>query len=267
MKTVILSGGAGTRITADSNIRPKTLIEIGGRPLLWHIMKQFSAHGHDQFLVALGDKGNMVKRYLLEYSTLEQDMHIDMRNGSVSYAEAERPQWQIDLVDTGISTKTGGRLRRLVHKLNDTFLLTWGDTFSNIDLPALVDYHHSHNKLVTLTIVRPVARFGHIVFEGDAVAEFNEKPQTAEGWINSGVCVVEPEAINYIDSEQEMWSHAPLQRLAAAGELMSFEHDGFWHCCDTRRDRQTLESLWESGKRPWAIWDNPNLATAAHASN
>ena len=263
MKTVILAGGSGSMIATEREIRPKTLIEVGNRPLLWHIMMQFSSYGFDQFLVALGYKGNMVKRYMLDYSTLDQDMTIHTGNGAAHYVEAERPDWTVKLIDTGVNTKTAGRLKRLAGHIHDTFLLTWGDTVSNIDLHALIDKHKSHNKLATMAIVRPVARYGHIVFDGDRVAEFNEKPQTAEGWVNSGVYVLEPEAINFIDSDDEMWAHEPLQRLAAAGELKSYEHNSFWHACDTLRDRHILQTLWETGEKPWAVWEQPSAAGPA----
>ncbi len=255
-KVVLLAGGAGTRLAEETEVRPKPMVEVGGMPLLWHIMRHYAVHGFDDFVVALGYKGDYVKRWWADYAQLGGDLTIAPARGTVEAARGNQlPDWRVELVDTGHETGTGGRVRRLASRLDETFLLTWGDGVSDVDLTRLVAYHRSHGKLATVTAVRPPARYGHLVFDGDRVAEFSEKPQTAEGWINGAFFVLEPGALDFVDDDATMFEHAPLERLALAGELMAWRHEGFWQCMDTLREKHVLEELWRSGHAPWKTWD------------
>jgi glucose-1-phosphate cytidylyltransferase len=256
MKVAILAGGKGSRLAEETVVRPKPMVEIGGMPILWHIMRHYAQAGFNDFVVALGYKGEFIKKYMVDYSSLSGNLKIGMRDGRVAVEGARRPDWNIDLVDTGMETLTGGRIKRLAPYLGgETFMLTWGDGVSNVDLNRLLDFHQSHGKLATVTTVRPPARYGKIRMEGNQVVEFAEKPQTEEGWINGAFFVLEPQVLEYIDGDHTMFEHAPLERLARDGELMAYKHEGFWQCMDTLREKQILEELWDSGSAPWKTWE------------
>jgi glucose-1-phosphate cytidylyltransferase len=256
VKTVILAGGLGTRLAEETDIRPKPMVEIGGLPMLWHIMKIYSAHGFDEFLVALGYRGEFVKNFFLNYYYLRNDFSIKVGKGAIDVHDGDRDDWQVHLVDTGIDTGSGGRLKRLAPWLSDgTFMLTYGDGVADVPLRKLLEFHRSHGKLATVTAVHPPSRFGGIAFDGDLVAEFIEKPQIGEGWVNGGFFVLEPEVLEYIEADSTMWEQEPLERLAQDGQLVAFRHDGFWQCMDTLRDKRLLESLWQSGNVPWKCWE------------
>ena len=255
-KVVLLAGGAGTRLAEETEIRPKPMVEIGGRPILWHIMRHYSAHGFRDFAIALGHKGEYVKKWFVDYCALSADLTVRPAEGVVERHGVDAPDWTVELIDTGLETLTGGRVKRLAPYLgNETFLLTWGDGLSDVNLRELVEFHRAHKKLATVTAVRPPARYGHIEFDGDRVAEFSEKPQAAEGWINGAFFVLEPGVLDYIEGDDVMFEHAPLQNLARDGQLMAFRHQGFWQCMDTLREKHLLQELWESGEAPWKTWD------------
>lgn len=252
---VILCGGQGTRLAEQTEVRPKPLVEIGGRPILWHIMKHYSRYGFREFVLALGYKGHEIKRYFRDYFALGRNMTISLETGQVRPLNGNGLEpWTVHLVDTGEATLTGGRLSQLGCLIRDrTFMLTYGDGVSNIDVNSLMAFHREQRGLVTLTAVRPPARFGAIEFEGHQIRRFKEKSTLHEGWINGGFSVVEPEALGYIQSDV-MWEHAPLEALAAAGHLYAYQHEGFWQCMDTLRDLRYLEGLWDSGCAPWKTW-------------
>ena len=251
---VILCGGAGTRLSEHTEVRPKPLVEIGGRPILWHIMKHYSRYGFNEFVLALGYKGDQIKRYFLDYHAVGHDMTISLQTGQVEPLHNSIEPWKVHLVDTGEATLTGGRLRQLAPLIGDgTFMLTYGDGVGNVALDALLAFHRSRKALVTLTAVRPPARFGALEFDGDAIRHFKEKSTLHEGWINGGFSVVEPEALTYITSDV-MWEHAPMEALAGAGQLVAYRHEAFWQCMDTLRDLRYLESLWDAGRAPWKTW-------------
>jgi glucose-1-phosphate cytidylyltransferase len=255
MIVVILAGGMGTRLSEETELKPKPMIEIGGRPILWHIMKSYAYYGFKEFAPALGYKGNLVKRYFLDYALIESDFSVQLTSGDVMRRQACKDDWTVHLVDTGLQTMTGGRLKRLATLIGgSTFMLTYGDGVSNVPIDKLVRFHRSHGKLATVTAVRPPARYGGLVFDGDRVAEFTEKPQTGEGWVNGGFFVLEPGVLDYIAGDETSFEREPLARLAAEGQLMVFRHDDFWQSMDTLRDLRLLESLWNSGKAPWKVW-------------
>jgi glucose-1-phosphate cytidylyltransferase len=255
MKVAILAGGLGSRLAEETEVKPKPMVEIGGRPILWHIMMHYSYYGLRDFVVALGYKGEVIKKYMLDYSSLNRDLTVDMRTGKVAMTGGRTYDWRVNLVDTGTDTQTGGRIKRLAPKIgNETFMLTWGDGVSNVDFDELLAFHRAHGKLATLTAVRPTARFGHLEIDGCRVVEFSEKPQTQEGWINGAFFVLEPEVFDYIDGDATHWEKEPLERLARDGQLMAYKHTLFWQCMDTLREKKYLESLWESGNAPWKIW-------------
>lgn len=257
MKVAILAGGLGSRLSEETETKPKPMVEIGGTPILWHIMDIYAAHGFNDFVIALGYKGEAIKRYVLDRVHLGHDLSVNLAKGRVEVHRSETTDWKIRLVDTGLHTQTGGRIKRLAPYIgNGTFMLTWGDGVSDIDLHRLLDFHRSHGKLATLTAVRPPARFGHLELDGDRIAEFSEKPQTGEGWINGAFFVLEPEVVEFIDGDDTHFEKGPLERLARAGQLMAYRHDSFWQCMDTIRERNLLESLWQSGNAPWKL--NPN---------
>ncbi len=255
MNVAILAGGKGSRLAEETEVKPKPMIEIGGHPILWHIMKHYSHFGYDQFVIALGYKGDVIKRYMVDYCSLSSNLTVDLRQAHVTVHDSDRPSWTVDLVDTGLETLTGGRIKRLAPYLGDTtFMLTWGDGVSNVDLDRLVRFHRSHGKLATLTAVRPPARYGRLTLEGDRVALFEEKPQLGEGWINGAFFVLEPGIFDYIEGDDTQWEHEPLERLAADGQLMAYRHESFWQCMDTLREKHLLEVMWQSGRAPWKTW-------------
>ncbi len=256
MRVGILAGGLGSRLSEETVLKPKPMVEIGGHPMLWHIMKTYAHHGFEDFVVALGYKGEHVKRYMTDYCSLTSDLTVDLATGSLRMHDGKREPWRVSLIDTGQGTATGGRIKRLAPYLGDeTFMLTWGDGVSDLDIPALVDFHRSHGKLATVTAVRPPARFGRLELDGDRIVEFSEKPQTGEGWINGAFFVLEPEIFEYIEGDATQWEQAPLEQLAKDGQLMAYRHYGFWQCMDTVRDKKLLEELWDAGDAPWAVWE------------
>jgi len=253
MKVVILAGGFGTRLGEYTESIPKPMVTVGGRPILWHIMKTYAHFGYNDFYLALGYKAEVIKDYFLHYHSLNADFTVDLVSGDIQPHQIEETDWRVTLVNTGIETMTGGRIKRLQSFIGDEpFLLTYGDGVADINLKALVNFHKSHGKMVTLSAVRPSARFGDLDFDGDRVSSFQEKPQLHEGWINGGFFVCEPELFNYIDDDTQMLEREPLEKVVQAGELMAYKHDGFWHCMDTKRDRDILESLW-SQEAPWRL--------------
>jgi len=253
MKVGILAGGVGSRLSEETVLKPKPMVEVGGRPIMWHIMQRYAAFGHTDFVIALGYKGEYIKRYMLDYCSLSSNLKVHLGHGEViSETRGAEEDWTVELIDTGQESGTGGRIRQLVPYMgNETFMLTWGDGVSDIDLDALLDFHRSHGKLATVTAVRPPARFGLIEMDGDRVRKFSEKPQLAEGWINGAFFVLEPGVADYVDDDLVMWEQSPMERLAADGELMAFKHEGFWQCMDTLRHKKRLEELWASGDAPW----------------
>ena len=255
MKVVILAGGVGSRLMEETVSRPKPMVEIGGKPILWHIMKYYASFGFREFVVALGYRGEVIKRWFVDFASLTSDLTLDTATGSVRTAAAHTDDWKVHLIDTGQHTGTGGRVRRLRAVIGDEpFLLTWGDGLSSVDLTALVAFHHQHGRACTLTAVRPPARFGHLNMTGEQITEFTEKPQVGEGWINGAFFVCQPEVFDYIPGEETMFEREPLERLAKDGELMAYRHSGFWQCMDTLRDRVLLERLWEQADAPWRRW-------------
>ena len=255
MKVVILAGGLGSRLAEETEVKPKPMVEIGGRPILWHIMKHYAHFGHKDFSVALGYKGEIIKRYFLDYHTLAGTLRVHLASGNVEGESTTAEDWTVHLEDTGHDTLTGGRVKRLERHLRDgTFLVTYGDGVSDIDLAALVRFHREHGRLATLTAVRPPARFGGLELDGDRVARFTEKSQAGEGWINGGYLVLEPRIFDYLEGDNASLEVDGLERVAADGELMAFKHHGFWQCMDTLRDLRLLESLWKGGAPPWRVW-------------
>jgi glucose-1-phosphate cytidylyltransferase len=255
VKVAILAGGVGSRLAEETVIKPKPMVEIGGRPILYHIMMHYSHYGFKDFVVALGYKGEVIKKYMVDYCPLNSDLTVCLKTGCVTIHDGNKPDWNVDLIDTGQDTLTGGRIKRLApHLGNQTFMLTWGDGVSDVNLHELLEFHRSHGKLATLTAVRPTARFGHLELQGDKVAEFSEKPQTKEGWINGAFFVLEPGVFDYIEGDQTQWEREPMEALARDGQLMAYKHSSFWQCMDTLRDKKLLESLWNSGKAPWKTW-------------
>lgn len=257
MKVAILAGGVGSRLAEETEIKPKPMVEIGGRPILWHIMMHYAHYGFRDFVIALGYKGEVIKKYMVDYCSLNSsNLKVNLRTGTIKMNGDLTPDWNVELVDTGIPTLTGGRIKRLAPYIGDeTFMLTWGDGVSNVNLHDLLAFHRAHGKLATLTAVRPPARFGHLEFEGNQVASFTEKPQTSEGWINGAFFVLEPGIFDYIDGDDTQWEHEPMERLARDGQLMAYRHEAFWQCMDTLRDKRLLETLWQSGDAPWKVWE------------
>ena len=255
MKTVILAGGLGTRLAEESASKPKPLVEVGEHPVLWHIMNIYAFHGFREFVVALGYKGEMIKNFFLNYHRLSNDLSIELKDGKVDVHNAIREDWRIHLIDTGLNTLTGGRLKRLQRQLgSETFMMTYGDGVADVDIPAALAFHRKMGRLATVTAVRPPARFGGLQFEGDLVSTFSEKPQTGEGWVNGGFFILEPGVFDYLDSDQTSFEREPLERLAAEGQLATYRHDGFWQCMDTLRDVRYLNDLWAGGHPPWKLW-------------
>ncbi|WP_306591454.1 glucose-1-phosphate cytidylyltransferase [Geothrix sp. 21YS21S-4] len=256
MKTLILAGGMGTRLAEETAIRPKPMVEIGGKPILWHLMNIYAAHGFAEFVVALGYKGEAIKEYFLNFHALNANLTVDLTTGRHTSQPGAPVPWVVHLVDTGAQTQTGGRIKRLEAWLgeDDTFFMTYGDGLGNVDLQALYAFHKRHGKLATITAVRPPARFGGLSLEGDEVVRFDEKPQTGEGWINGGFFVLDRRVLDYISGDATLWELDPLEKLARDGQLHAFRHEGFWQPMDTLREKHLLETLWESGRAPWKVW-------------
>ena len=267
MKVAILAGGLGSRLAEETGTKPKPMVEIGGRPILWHIMRHYLRYGHSEFVIALGYKGEQIKRYIVDYHTYsDTNISVDVTTGAVENVKNGKPEaenWKVDLIETGSDTETGTRIRRLAPYLGDgTFMLTYGDGLSNVNLEELVEFHRSHGRLATLTAVHPPNRFGKLELDGNKVLRFAEKPQFAgeygpkvgEGWINGGFFVLEPGIFEYIDEgDQTKWELAPMERLAKDGELMAYHHPSFWQCMDTIKDKKLLEDSWASGKPAWTL--------------
>jgi len=255
VKVVILAGGFGTRLAEETEIKPKPMIEIGGWPILWHIMKIYAAGGFNEFVVALGYKGEVIKNYFLNYHQLRSDLTIRLATGQLEVHDGDRENWTINLVDTGLRTQTGGRIKRLQPWVgHEAFMMTYGDGVADIDVRKLVAFHREHRKLATITAVRPSARFGGLSFEGPRVTQFVEKPQIGEGWINGGFFVLEPQVMDYIEGDETIFEQEPLERLAREGQLIAHRHESFWQCMDTLRDLRLLEAMWTRREAPWKVW-------------
>ena len=257
MKAVILAGGFGTRLSEETGVKPKPLVEIGDKPILWHIMKIYSAHGINDFIVCLGYKGYMIKEYFAKYSLIMSDVTFDLRNNNMQIHNNGTEPWKVTLVDTGESTMTGGRLKRVKHHIgNETFCLTYGDGLTNVDITDLIKFHREKKMLATLTAVKPPGRFGAFNLEGNQskIKSFREKPDGDGAWINGGFFVLEPAVIEYIKDDATIWEREPMEKLADDGMLAAFKHKGFWQPMDTLRDKKTLEKLWRSNNAPWVVW-------------
>ncbi len=254
MKTVILAGGLGTRLSEETVLRPKPMVEIGGMPILCHVLSIYSHFGFNEFAVALGYKGQCIKEFFLNYYTVNSDLTVDLATGATTVHRGQARPWRLDLVDTGVGTMTGGRIRRLAPWVGaGTFMATYGDGLADVDLAALLAFHRAHGRLATVTLVRPPSRFGSVRTDGDQVTDFLEKPQTGEGWINGGFFVLEPGVFDYIAGDETVWEREPLERLARDGQLMAFRHNGFFQPMDTLREKQVLEELWQTGRAPWTF--------------
>jgi glucose-1-phosphate cytidylyltransferase len=255
MRVVILAGGRGTRLSEETIARPKPMVEIGGRPILWHLMRNYAAHGFKDFVVACGYKGEMIKQYFRDIAMRESDFFVDLRNGEIEVRNGSKLDWRVGLFDTGLDSMTGGRLLRLRPVVGDApFMCTYGDGLSDVDIPALLAFHRSHGRLATVTAVRPPARFGGLTLQGHCVQAFTEKKQAEGGWINGGFFVFEPAVLDYLVDDSTVLEKEPLERLAGDGQLMAFRHDGFFQPMDTVRERDTLEALWNGGDAPWKNW-------------
>ena len=254
MKVVILSGGFGTRMSEYTESIPKPMVTIGDKPMLWHVMNIYASCGYKDFYLALGYKSELIKEYFLNYNSLNSDFTVNLLSGDVNSYQTDKIDWNVTLVNTGVKTMTGGRVKRLQSFLgNETFLLTYGDGVADIDINALIDFHHSHGKMITVTAVHPVARFGDLDLDGNQVISFKEKPQISQGWINGGYFVIEPEFFDLIEGDSTILEKEPLEKVAQMGELMAFQHNGFWQCMDTKRDRDSLNRMYLSGSPPWKV--------------
>mgnify|MGYP003962057573 CR=1 FL=1 len=254
MKVILLAGGFGTRLTEYTDVIPKPMVTIGGKPILWHIMQTYARFGHKDFYVALGYKAEVIKEYFLNYRALNADFTVDLASGNVASHQVDPVDWKVTLVNTGDASMTGGRVKRMQSFIgNETCMLTYGDGVADIDLDALVAFHRSHGKMVTVSAVRPAARFGELELDGPRVASFQEKPQMHEGWINGGYFVIEPRFFDLIQGDLTILEKGPLEKVAEMGELMAYQHDGFWQCMDTKRDHNSLEEMWQSGNPPWSV--------------
>jgi glucose-1-phosphate cytidylyltransferase len=255
MKVAILCGGLGTRLSEETVLRPKPMVEIGGRPILWHIMKSFAQRGFREFVLALGYKGECIKDYFLDYRSHATSLTVCLGSGEVALHNGPCEDWTVHLLDTGLRTMTGGRVRRVAEFIGpETFLLTYGDGVCDLDFNELVAFHRRHGRLATVTAVRPPTRFGDLTLEGEEVTGFQEKPQIGEGWINGGFFVLEPTAAAYPTGDEIIWEREPIERLAAEGQLMAYRHEGFWRCMDTVRDVHLLEEMWQGGTARWRTW-------------
>ena len=254
MKVIILAGGFGTRLSEYTESMPKPMVTVGGRPILWHIMKRHSNFNHSDFFVALGYKSEIIKEYFLNYRSLNSDFTVDIGTGLVTPHQTDDTDWKVTLVHTGKDSMTGGRVKRMQSFIgNETFMLTYGDGVADIDLDKLIEFHKSHGKMVTVSAVHPGARFGELGMNDGVVSSFKEKPQMTQGWINGGFFVIEPEFFELIEGDDTILEREPLEKAAEMGELMAYHHDGFWQCMDTKRDREALEELWQSGDAPWTL--------------
>ena len=252
MKVIILAGGFGTRLSEYTEVVPKPMVTVGGRPILWHIMQTYAHFGHNDFYLALGYKSSIIKDYFLNYRAMNSDFTVDLSSGSVKSHQIEKTDWMVTLVDTGLDSMTGGRVKRIKPFIGkESVMLTYGDGVADINLDALLEFHKSHGKMVTVSAVHPGARFGELEIENKIVTNFQEKPQTGQGWINGGYFIIEPEFFELIDGDNSVLEQEPLQKAAAMGELMAFHHEGYWQCMDTKRDRDHLEELWRTGNAPW----------------
>lgn len=255
-KVIILAGGLGTRLQDETRFKPKPMVEIGGYPILWHIMNIYDSYGYREFTIALGYKAYVIKDYFFNYKYQLSDFSVHLADGSIDVQKKRVSDWVVHLIDTGVNTGTGGRLKQLAsHIGNETFMMTYGDGVSSINIRQLMDFHHSHGKLVTLTSVHPPARFGCIDLCGDRVVYIGRSSQANAQWINGGFFVIEPEALDYIQSNSTAWEQEPLQQLAAEGQLMAYRHHGFWQCVDTPQELHLLETMWQEGQTPWKVWD------------
>jgi glucose-1-phosphate cytidylyltransferase len=255
MKVVILAGGLGTRLSEETIVKPKPMVEIGGKPILWHIMKSYSAHGVNDFVVCLGYKGYVIKEYFANYFLHMSDVTFDMKNNRMEVHHASAEPWRVTLIDTGDNTMTGGRLKRVAAYVGqDDFCFTYGDGVSDIDIGKLIEFHRSQGTLATLTSVQPPGRFGSLNIKDGKVKSFKEKPEGDGGWVNGGFFVLSPRVFDYIDDDSTTWERWPLEKLASEGQLFAYKHEGFWQPMDTLRDKVMLEDLWASGKAPWKVW-------------
>ena len=254
MKVLLLAGGFGTRLSEYTETIPKPMVTVGGRPILWHIMRTYAHFGHKDFYLALGYKAALIKEYFLHYRPLNADFTVDLATGSVSPHQVDDVDWRVTLVDTGLETMTGGRVKRLKSFIgNEPFMLTYGDGVADIDLNALLAFHRSHGKMVTVTAVHPGARFGELMVQDGQVSSFQEKPQMGQGWVNGGFFVIQPEFFDLIVGDKTILERDPLEHVARIGELMAYQHHGFWQCMDTKRDRDALEELWQAGSAVWKV--------------
>jgi len=258
VKAVILAGGLGTRIAEESDTRPKPMVEVGGRPLLWHIMKTYSHHGVNEFIICLGYKGYVIKEVFFNYYRHTSDLEINLKTGEHRVMNSQSEDWKVTLIETGSETMTGGRLKRVASHLgNETFCMTYGDGLSNIDITAELAFHRKHGKLATVAAVQPPGRFGVLNMDTNHhVSSFEEKPSDEIGWINGGFFILEPKAIDYIEGDSISWEREPLSQIARDGQMAAFQHTGFWQPCDTLRDKRELEKLWDGGKAPWRVWEH-----------
>ena len=256
MKAVILAGGLGTRISEETHLKPKPMIEIGGKPILWHIMKIYSAYGINDFIICCGYKGYVIKEYFSNYFLHSSDVTFDMQNNEMKVHSGNAEPWKVTLVDTGEETMTGGRLKRIQEYVSgeEMFCFTYGDGVSDVNIGGLIDFHKSHGKLATLTATQPPGRFGALNLEGNRIKSFKEKPQGDGVWVNGGFFVLSPKVLNYIEGDDTTWEKKPMEQLAQEGQLNAYLHDGFWQPMDTARDKNQLEELWQSGNAPWKIW-------------
>lgn len=254
-RVCILAGGLGTRLSEETVVKPKPMVEIGGKPMLWHIMKIFASHGMNDFVVALGYKGEYIKDYFVNYARRAADLSVDLSTGSVSSLNSRAEDWKIQLVDTGLTTHTGGRVKQLCEVVGDgIFFMTYGDGVADVNIRELLEFHRAHGKLATVTAVVPPARFGALAFDGDRVESFQEKPAGGDGWINGGFFVLDARVGKYIDSPDMPFEQEPLRKLARDGQLMGYKHSGFWHSMDTLRDVNALSEMWANGAAPWKVW-------------
>ncbi|MDR1964165.1 MAG: glucose-1-phosphate cytidylyltransferase [Planctomycetaceae bacterium] len=267
-KVALLAGGLGTRLSEETDLKPKPMVTVGDRPILWHIMKYFSCFGLEDFFVATGYKGEVIKTYFSNYRMIDGSIAVDLSTGHISDYTVPTEHWKVHLIATGPNTMTGGRIFRMKNWLADSgpFIVTYGDGVANVNINALLKFHKSHGKLATMTAVRPPSRFGEIEFDGDQVISFSEKPQTGEGWINGGFIVFETGIFDYLSNDSDSLEKNALENVARDGQLMAFRHDGFWQCMDTLRDKIYLDELWKSGEAPWKIWDDAAILRIRRAA-